>query len=832
MDFSQISAIDATLNDLINSLEQITPIFLANLEIRNVISFSERQIVQSETTSKAQLVTLIAILKTKDSAWPSIIDFLITNNIAQLAQKLIQSASAANPQQLQNVKWAKSAEFTPSKPTLLEEISLLLANYYKLHYCHIRTMWENHQHVKDIWVQLELEEKTKSEVETDRFDPESLIERLISGSTNVALIRGDPGVGKTTLVKKLAYDWAERHSDLAEYRFSLLVAVPLRSVGAAKTFLQLAAEFIDELFDVDYTVDELVSMLKSLGPKLLICLDGLDEYNNYAESPFKSLFAQPFEQPSHHSRNQPKFISFKMIITSRPYACELINREFFPIRMQICPIDSTRLIAYIQRYCQTANGVASMTKYVTNYQLNLVITIPLILTFACFLADSNEEIPNNLTLLYTRLIRHMLMREHRESKLAETIDIANWIDSKLIRSTMELAFEGCKMQTLEFSNDLIKRCGVTNDSFTCGFLLHKFNFKKESLMSEFVHKSIQEFFAAYHCYSLLANTSKIDNIDRSDVKQKIDRSDILKQEANRSQLANQSNYDDTDESDLIRQEIYRSDSQFCRFLFALCSQGSIFDDMLIWLSPTFADFTLMSYAFDAYLKHLSIGLSDCTDANGCKFGSCLLPTVDEVEKKVISNSRAQLLRFAVVSEPSENLRTGLNIQIVPRTTRMFVSWFIPDPEHKNIAKLAYNFGQIGTFKLAQIQLLWWKTTVLMDLEQFEFERLPPIRTLVISCGSDREIFYNIAYSEDIAERQFLLQNLSFSIAQNIVKTGKFMQNPYDQTAVEWVDIERKTDNQQSANICWVTVKVLKYHNQADLIANLLSKPFKSTWFYD
>lgn len=154
-----------------------------------------------------------------------------------------------------------------------------------------------HKHVKDAWVPLKIKEQTGTPKTEKIYNHIELLERLTTGCTsNVALVKGHPGAGKTTLVKRIAYDWAT--GNLKTFR--VVLVVPLRYVQSTEDFLQLAVDYYTNQIGLPSGTNiELISLLRRLGPQLLVCLDGLDEYRGVSESvPLKVFSQQNFDVPA------------------------------------------------------------------------------------------------------------------------------------------------------------------------------------------------------------------------------------------------------------------------------------------------------------------------------------------------------------------------------------------------------------------------------------------------------------------------------------------------------------------------------------------------------
>lgn len=199
---------------------------------------------------------------------------------------------------------------------------------------------------------------------------------------HVVLVKGHPGMGKTTLVKKIAYDWASHEGNHSD-QFSLVLAIPLRYVGPTTNFLLLTADYYSDRLHLSPSgTIRLLNWLNELGRELLICLDGLDEYNCLAQSPFKQIFAAPFERLRPPSvRFPPPSFPYQLLITSRPYACDLVHQDFILLRFEISPLDKNNLTKFVRLYCETDKGLREVIEYLA-INADLIIQIPLILT--CF----------------------------------------------------------------------------------------------------------------------------------------------------------------------------------------------------------------------------------------------------------------------------------------------------------------------------------------------------------------------------------------------------------------------------------------------------------------
>ena len=116
-----------------------------------------------------------------------------------------------------------------------------------------------------------------------RARAEEVVPRDIFGLLNkkghvMTIIEGSPGIGKTTLCLKLAYDWANQSSSAASFpEFELVLLLKCRDIDG-----DLTEAITEQLFPKDVSKDAREGLLRFLEDienqeKVLIILDGLDE---------------------------------------------------------------------------------------------------------------------------------------------------------------------------------------------------------------------------------------------------------------------------------------------------------------------------------------------------------------------------------------------------------------------------------------------------------------------------------------------------------------------------------------------------------------------------
>jgi len=319
------------------------------------------------------------------------------------------------------------------------------------------------------------------------------------------LIEGAPGIGKTVLVKEIAYRWACGEV-LRDKKLFLLFIRDSNLHGVNSVNQQFISYFsCDYLSDseVDVAVDEL---RKSKGQNIVFVIDGFDE------CPFDNKLKQFVEKLANH-KILPKSM---VVITSRPHT-SISLREFADQRIEILGFAKEEREKYISESLQGFTDKETKLKKYLRLQpiINSVTHVPLHLAILLYLFKE-DSMPETLTELNEQFVIHTIYK-HLEKKdllmlLYKIERITDLPKSILIvvNKLSKLAWSGCDhfTQKLVFTYDevkvvcpeidtnpngfgllqAIKHCAVKGAGFTISF--------------NFLHLTIQEFLAAYYVSTL------------------------------------------------------------------------------------------------------------------------------------------------------------------------------------------------------------------------------------------------------------------------------------------------------------------------------------------
>ncbi|XP_041429604.1 NACHT, LRR and PYD domains-containing protein 3 isoform X2 [Xenopus laevis] len=305
------------------------------------------------------------------------------------------------------------------------------------------------------------------------------------------LVSGVPGVGKTTLMQKFVYDWA---NGKLYQRFAFVFFFKFRDLNN-KDELSLAQMIIDEYPYLHNQLDKIFQEPK----KLLFILDGLDESKNQMD--FKS--SQSYTNPhSIETLNvvvsslvrQSVLPGCSVLITSRPTRLAMIETSGFQRLSEIMGFFPKERETYFLHFFRDYTMAEKAFRYVReNGMLYTFCYIPsfcwIICTVLsmCFRAQEAKSTwtPKTVTQLFVSFVSNILANHCQE-----------WsVDKELLISIGKMAEHGVNNHILSFTKDDLETFSVdTFPHVTTSFLME--SGQPPHVSYSFLHLTIQEFMAA------------------------------------------------------------------------------------------------------------------------------------------------------------------------------------------------------------------------------------------------------------------------------------------------------------------------------------------------
>ena len=307
----------------------------------------------------------------------------------------------------------------------------------------------------------------------------------------VVLIEGEPGIGKTTSCQKLAYDWSVGDT-LKEPSFpkvDILLRLTCRDMKTAK--IEDAIE--DQLLprDVNEKDKEIFFyFIRHYQSRILLVLDGLDEL---PQNLFKEFL------PLIKGRVLP--LTY-LIITAR-HEVGINVRLHSDALFEIKGYTKEDADSYIKKYfsCHDKSRLAGklIWKINNDSQLRELTANALNTALLCLVfEDTGGRLPHNKTMLYCELV-DCVMRRYCSKKKIHLCDKSP-IDKYMhqLNQLGKLALEALLKDQLAFTPGELE--SQSTEFLQLGFLSREASVSKirPKPTYAFIHKTFQEFFAAFH----------------------------------------------------------------------------------------------------------------------------------------------------------------------------------------------------------------------------------------------------------------------------------------------------------------------------------------------
>ena len=320
------------------------------------------------------------------------------------------------------------------------------------------------------------------------------------------LIDGAPGMGKTTLCKEIACQWAKGEL-LKDTRilFLLFLRDPaVQNMHNLTDFIQYFFKFKQSSLDISKKCAEILDTRDN--SDITILMDGYNELRNKGNDLLIERIIKRKILPQ-----------CRIVITSRPIASEKLSK-LADVKVEILGFNDKSKIEYIQKefkdYPEKADCLLS---YLNNhYNINKICYVPIMMAIMVCTFKEYEELPTNQSELYERFVTSVISRylQKLDDTLPKVILSINKLPVRYqtyLQQLSEFAFKTIESDKIIFSNEDIENLSQSfalSNKELQGLGLFKateqFSFKKidNYIWYNFLHLCIHEFLAAYYLKSL------------------------------------------------------------------------------------------------------------------------------------------------------------------------------------------------------------------------------------------------------------------------------------------------------------------------------------------
>ena len=325
----------------------------------------------------------------------------------------------------------------------------------------------------------------------------------VSDNPQTILIEGAPGIGKTILLKHIAYSWAEQ-GILKKYELVLLVYLRDPIVQKMPSLKELFQYFCKHHMEGDEVAMCIKHFSSNQGKTLTLLIDGYDELPEELRE--NSLIADIL--------NRQVLPDCGLVVSSRPHASVLLCKRA-TLRVDILGFTEEQRKHYIEHSLNDQSQIKQLTTYLEQHVIiSSLCYVPFNIVLLLFLYKQGVPLPDNATQLYNIFICltiHQNLTKYGITVKQLITDINNLPEpyGKFIQQLSKLSVQALNNNQLIFTLDQIKQfCpqvesipGALNAFGLLQAIEHVSIFQTTTTFN-FLHLSVQEFLAANHITTL------------------------------------------------------------------------------------------------------------------------------------------------------------------------------------------------------------------------------------------------------------------------------------------------------------------------------------------
>uniref|UniRef100_UPI00398F58C8 NACHT, LRR and PYD domains-containing protein 3-like n=1 Tax=Pristiophorus japonicus TaxID=55135 RepID=UPI00398F58C8 len=338
-------------------------------------------------------------------------------------------------------------------------------------------------------------------IQTDQLFQSSFSRRKFNCGSSAA-VSGVPGIGKTTLVQKIVYDWA---TGKIYPHFQFVFSFKFRDLNAINCRINLRNLILDQYPYFGNILRELWQNPEGL----LFIFDGLDEFKDRIDFADNRRNTQPQHRCTDpedwcevsdivYNLMQHKLLpGCSVLVTSRPTALHLLEKAEISVWAEILGFVGEERKEYFNKFFEDQTVAAAIFKHVKENEILYTMCYNpsycwiLGLALGPFFTQTDrrhQRVPKTITQLYSYYIYNILKNHGREIESPRDV----------LLKLGEMAFTGVSEKHIVFRNGDLIKYNLQPSQFLSGFMMELLerDDSAQSVVYTFPHLTIQEFVAA------------------------------------------------------------------------------------------------------------------------------------------------------------------------------------------------------------------------------------------------------------------------------------------------------------------------------------------------
>ena len=284
-------------------------------------------------------------------------------------------------------------------------------------------------------------------------------------------------------------------------KFELVLSINLKEVSKCQTLREIISRSRLFPMDEEKSIDDLLSYIRKNQEKVLVVFDGYDEYRTGSEA--EQYYGSRSNSPIYEIFHGDILRDCTVLVTTRSSRADEI-RAAADIQAEITGFNKSDREDFMRKMLDDQTQVDRLLNFLWKSNMNDLARVPLLNLFFCLLWKEKKEKLMELTesksKLFRAIMKHILQHSHRKHSASHVSRLNEENYKDILAEIGKVALAGLLKGDLMFEFCQLPEKVRGEESIIVGLLqLSEYGPSLEPMeMVSFIHKSIQEYLAAWY----------------------------------------------------------------------------------------------------------------------------------------------------------------------------------------------------------------------------------------------------------------------------------------------------------------------------------------------